>query len=75
MKRDLTSLTFQTSILCQRIGIAKDGFYSSMREAHKYDATDYDYIDKNFPLSQISLNPLLSTRRWTQTLTRLRLSA
>lgn len=27
MKRDLTPLTFQTSILCQRIGIAKDGFY------------------------------------------------
>ena len=26
MKRDLTPLTFQTSILCQRIGIAKDGF-------------------------------------------------
>ena len=35
MKRDLTPLTFQTSILCQRIGIAKDGFYSSMREGHK----------------------------------------
>lgn len=32
MKRDLTPLTFQTSILCKRIGIAKDGFYSSMRE-------------------------------------------
>ena len=31
MKRDLTPKTFQTSILCQRIGIAKDGFYSSMR--------------------------------------------
>ena len=45
MKRDLTSLTFQTSILCQRIGIAKDGFYSSMREAHKYDANDNQYLD------------------------------
>lgn len=33
MKRDLTPKTFRTSILCQRIGIAKDGFYSSMREA------------------------------------------
>ena len=32
MKRDLTPLQFQTSILCQRIGIAKDGFYSSMCE-------------------------------------------
>lgn len=45
MKRDLTPLTFQTSILSQRIGIAKDGFYSSMRESHKYDASDFDYLD------------------------------
>ena len=45
MKRDLTPLTFQTSILCQRIGIAKDGFYSSMREGHKYDASDMEYLD------------------------------
>ena len=45
MKRDLTPLTFQTSILCQRIGIAKDGFYSSMRERHKYDASDFTYLD------------------------------
>lgn len=45
MKRDLTPLTFQTSILCKRIGIAKDGFYSSMREKHKYDANNNDYLD------------------------------
>jgi hypothetical protein len=45
MKRDLTPKTFQTSILCQRIGIAKDGFYSSMREGHKYNASDFDYLD------------------------------
>ena len=45
MKRDLTPLTFQTSLLCQRIGIAKDGFYSSMREGHKYDANDNQYLD------------------------------
>lgn len=45
MKRDLTPLTFQTSILCQRIGISKDGFYSSMRESHKYDANDNEYLD------------------------------
>ena len=45
MKRDLTPLTFQTSILCQRIGIAKDGFYSSMREKHKYVASDMEYLD------------------------------
>jgi len=45
MKRDLTPLTFQTSILCRRIGIAKDGFYSSMREGHKYDANNNEYLD------------------------------
>ena len=45
MKRDLTPLTFQTSILCQRIGIMKDGFYSSMRESHKYDASNFAYLD------------------------------
>ena len=44
-KRDLTPLTFQTSILCQRIGIAKDGFYSSMKERHKYNASDFEYLD------------------------------
>lgn len=45
MKRDLTPLTFQTSILSKRIGIAKDGFYSSMREGHKYDANNNQYLD------------------------------
>ena len=45
MKRDLPPLTFQTSILCKRIGIARDGFYSSMREGHKYNATDFAYLD------------------------------
>lgn len=45
MKRDLTPLTFQTSILCQRIGIIKDGFYSSMKESHKYNASDFAYLD------------------------------
>lgn len=46
MKRDLTPLTFQTSILCKRIGIAKDGFYSSMRESHKYDAANFEVLDE-----------------------------
>ena len=45
MKRDLTPLTFQTSIMCKKIGIAKDGFYSSMREGHKYNASDFEYLD------------------------------
>lgn len=48
MKRDLTPKTFQTSILCRRIGIAKDGFYSSMREKHKYNASDFGYLDSQF---------------------------
>ena len=48
MKRDLTPLTFQTSILCQRIGIAKDGFYSSMREGHKYDSSNFSRLDALF---------------------------
>ena len=45
MKRDLTPLTFQTSILCRPVGIAKDGFYSSMREGHKYNASDFEYLN------------------------------
>ena len=44
MKRDLPPLVFQTSILCQRIGIMKDGFYSSMTERHKYHAANNDYL-------------------------------
>lgn len=45
MKRDLTPLTFRTSILCERIGIAKDGFYSCLREELKYEANDNEYLD------------------------------
>lgn len=54
MRRDLTPLTFRTSIMCERIGISKDGFYSSMRESHKYDANDNDYLDS------LGFNPDLS---------------
>lgn len=45
LKRDLPPLTFQTSVLCKRIGIARDGFYSSMTEGHKYSATDFSHMD------------------------------
>ncbi len=45
MKRDLTPLTFQTSIMCKKIGIARNGFYSSMKEEHKYNASDFEYLD------------------------------
>ena len=46
MKRDLTPLTFQTSIMCRRIGITNDGFYSCLEEKHYYDASDFDTLDK-----------------------------
>ncbi|MCC8177462.1 MAG: hypothetical protein LIO91_13695 [Bacteroidales bacterium] len=59
MKRDLTPLTFQTSILCKRIGIAKDGFYSSMREGHKYNASDFSTLDQTFH-ANFTDNPLNS---------------
>ena len=55
MKRDLTPLTFQTPILCQRIGIAKDGFYSSMREGHKYNASDFEFLDEKFKSGEWSV--------------------
>ena len=31
-KRDLPPLTFATSIMCQRVGVAADGFYGGLRE-------------------------------------------
>ncbi len=45
MKRDLTPLTFQTSIMCKKVGIARNGFYSSMKEGHKYNDSDFEYLD------------------------------
>lgn len=35
-KRDLPPLTFATSIMCKRIGIASDGFYGGLREDVNY---------------------------------------
>lgn len=51
MKRDLPPLTFQTSILCKRIGITKDGFYACLTDKHIYTAYDNGYLldrDYNF---------------------------
>ncbi|MCM1333211.1 MAG: hypothetical protein NC248_11455 [Bacteroides sp.] len=45
LKRDLPPLTFQTSVLCKRIGLSRDGFYSSMTDKHKYSATNFSYLD------------------------------
>ncbi len=46
MKRDLPPLVFQTSILCRKVGVLKDGFYNNMRESqHYYVANDNNYLD------------------------------
>ena len=45
MKRDLTPLTFQTSILCKKIGLSRDGFYSCLSEDLFYDADDLNVLD------------------------------
>ncbi|MDR1369884.1 MAG: hypothetical protein LBJ72_07135 [Dysgonamonadaceae bacterium] len=46
MKRILPPLIFQTSILCRKDGILKDGFYNNMRESqHYYIANDNSYLD------------------------------
>lgn len=45
MKRELPPLEFRTSILCLPVEILKDGFYSSMTPHHKYDSTDFHYLD------------------------------
>lgn len=55
MKRDLPPLTFQTSILCKRIGIVNSGFYSSMSERNIYSAYDNGYLlDKCYDFGSIS---------------------
>lgn len=46
MKRDLTPLTFRTSILCERIGVSVDGFYSNFTDNHLYDASDMNFLDE-----------------------------
>ena len=45
MKRDLPPMEFRTSILCLPIDIVQDGFYSSMKPGHRYNATDFHYLD------------------------------
>ena len=46
MKRDLPPLVFQTSILCKRVGLLKDGFYNSLKESdHYYTAFDNSYLE------------------------------
>ena len=45
MKRDLPPMEFRTSILCLPIEMMQDGFYSSMKPSHKYNSTDFHYLD------------------------------
>ena len=54
MRRDLTPKTFQTSILSRRLGIAKDGYYSNLRERHKYVASNFAYLDEQFAQGNFS---------------------
>ena len=58
MKRDLTPLTFRCSVLCQRIGVSADGFYSNMTERHKYNASDLAFLDERFQAEIIDGNPV-----------------
>lgn len=52
MKRDLPPLVFQTSIMCKKVGLLKDGFYNNLKEnEHYYSAFDNSYLqnlDFNF---------------------------
>ena len=45
LKRDLPPLTFQTSVMCKRVGIRRDGFYNSLKESNYYSATNFAYLD------------------------------
>ena len=46
MKRDLPPLVFQTSILCKRLRLIKDGFYPGLNSnVHYYSAFDNSYLD------------------------------
>lgn len=53
MKRDLTPLTFRTSILCQRIGNTADGFYSNFTGRHIYDASEFSFLEEAWESSII----------------------
>ncbi|MDR2125586.1 MAG: hypothetical protein LBP63_01980 [Prevotellaceae bacterium] len=56
MKRDLSPLVFQTSILCRRITRLHDGFYPALsEELHTYTAFNNEYLQSlEYNLSQIS---------------------
>lgn len=45
MKRDLTPLTFATSIMCHRVGQDMGGFYNSLKPQNIYHASNFEYLD------------------------------
>jgi hypothetical protein len=46
MKRDLPPLVFQSSILCKRVKLIRDGFYAAINpDIHYYTAFDNSYLD------------------------------
>lgn len=48
MKRDLPPLVFQTSIMCKKVGLLRDGFYNALKESdHYYTAFDNSYLQDN----------------------------
>lgn len=55
MKRDLPPLVFQTSILCKRVGVLTDGFYSALKESvHYYTKFDNSFLDSlNYDFSKM----------------------
>jgi len=54
MKRDLPPLVFQTSILCKRVGLLRDGFYNALKESeHYYSAFDNSYLQNKIGYENI----------------------
>jgi hypothetical protein len=45
MRRDLPVLTFATSIMCRKIAVAMDGFYSCLSEKNLYSKPNEHYLD------------------------------
>lgn len=45
MKRDLPAMTYRTSIMCLRVELHRDGFYSNLRKGHFYHASNFSYLD------------------------------
>lgn len=63
MKRDLTPLTFATSIMCHRIGQDMGGFYNSMKPENTYHASDFEFLDSlGFEHSEAEYKRLIDMR-------------